>query len=263
MGVYAGNTNSWWNQTGGTDSSRIYIATNKVVQSGLVLNLDAGASTSYPGSGTTWTDLSGSGNNGTLTNGPTYSSANGGSIVFDGTNDYISLPNAGIRNLLSTNCTISVICSYSTKVGLVFPTLIGSLNFGGNWVGWRLVFSASNRTLDFTNASGVNGGNQSGIGFNYIFPDNINQFTHISCTWIASTGAKSTYVNGVLTNSISSSTYGFGENTAEGVRIASLSNGQGDNFFSGRVANTLLYNRALTAAEISQNFNALRGRFGI
>lgn len=57
---------------------------------GLVLCLDAGNTKSYPGSGTTWTDLSGRGNTGTLTNGPTYSSANGGSIVFDGTNDYVS-----------------------------------------------------------------------------------------------------------------------------------------------------------------------------
>lgn len=235
----------------------------EIIENGLVLSLDAGNRKSYLGSGTTWTDLSGRGNTGTLTNGPTYNSSNGGSLTFDGTDDYISLPNAGIRNLLSTDCTISLICSYSTKVGLIFPTLIGSMSFGGNWAGWRLVFTASNRTLAFSNASGINGGNQSTLDFNYTFPDNANQFTHVSCTWIASTKAKNTYINGVLTNSTASSTYGFGENTTEGVRIASLSNGQGDNFFSGRVANTILYNRALTAAEIQQNFNALRGRFGI
>ena len=63
----------------------------EIAESGLVLALDAGNLKSYPGSGTTWTDLSGGGNTGTLTNGPTYSSANGGSLVFDGTNDYISL----------------------------------------------------------------------------------------------------------------------------------------------------------------------------
>ena len=59
------------------------------VTAGLVLNLDAGNAASYPGSGTTWTDLSGNGRNGTLTGGPTYSSADGGSIVFDGTNDFV------------------------------------------------------------------------------------------------------------------------------------------------------------------------------
>ena len=62
---------------------------SKIVTDGLVLCLDAGNSKSYPGTGTTWTDLSGRGNTGTLTNGPTYSSANGGSIVFDGSNDFV------------------------------------------------------------------------------------------------------------------------------------------------------------------------------
>jgi hypothetical protein len=60
------------------------------VTSGLVLELDAANTKSYTGSGTTWTDLSGNGNNGVLTNGPTYSSLNGGYIVFDGINDYVT-----------------------------------------------------------------------------------------------------------------------------------------------------------------------------
>ena len=66
----------------------------EVVEDGLVLALDAGNTKSYPGSGTTWTDLSGNGNNGTLTNGPTYSSSNGGSIVFDGVNDFVDISNS-------------------------------------------------------------------------------------------------------------------------------------------------------------------------
>ena len=61
-----------------------------IITSGLVLFLDAGNTSSYPGSGTTWTDLSGNGNNGTLTNGPTYTSSNGGAIVFDGINDFVN-----------------------------------------------------------------------------------------------------------------------------------------------------------------------------
>ena len=63
----------------------------KIITDGLVLCLDAGNTKSYPGSGTSWSDLSGQGNTGTLVNGPTYSSADGGSIVFDGSNDYGSL----------------------------------------------------------------------------------------------------------------------------------------------------------------------------
>ena len=64
-----------------------------IVRNGLVLYLDAANPKSYPGSGTTWKDLSGNGNNGTLVNGPTFNSANGGSIVFDGTNDYVITTN--------------------------------------------------------------------------------------------------------------------------------------------------------------------------
>lgn len=76
----------------------------RIVTNGLVLYLDAGNSKSYPGSGTVWNDLSGNGNNGTLVNGPTYSGANKGSIVFDGANDYIS----GGSNTVSINNAITI-----------------------------------------------------------------------------------------------------------------------------------------------------------
>jgi hypothetical protein len=76
----------------------------RIVTDGLVLCLDAANRQSYPGSGTVWTDLAGS-NNGTLTNGPTFSSANGGSLVFDGSNDYINLQNPSALNL--TELTVS------------------------------------------------------------------------------------------------------------------------------------------------------------
>ena len=68
-----------------------YQAKRGIVQDGLVLNLDAAVDQSYPGNGTTWHDLAGS-NSGTLTNGPTFDKDNGGSIVFDGTNDYVNTP---------------------------------------------------------------------------------------------------------------------------------------------------------------------------
>ena len=76
-----------------------------IVTDGLVLNLDAGNPQSYPGSGTTWTDLSGNGNNGTLLNGVGYDSDNGGSLVFDGSNDYVTTPLFGDS---TTNRTFSV-----------------------------------------------------------------------------------------------------------------------------------------------------------
>ena len=74
-----------------------------IVTDGLVLYLDAGNYLSYPGSGTTWTDLSSGGSNGTLTNGPTYSPDNAGSIVFDGVDDY-----AAVSCNLSTFSSLTV-----------------------------------------------------------------------------------------------------------------------------------------------------------
>ena len=65
----------------------------KITTSGLILSLDAADKTSYPGSGTSWKDLSGNDNNGTLTNGPTFSAANRGNIVFDGVDDYVVTSN--------------------------------------------------------------------------------------------------------------------------------------------------------------------------
>ena len=73
----------------------------KIITNGLVLSLDAANNKSYPRSGTTWSDLSGNSNTGTLTNGPTFSSANGGSIVFDGVDDYISGTNNSSLQLLN------------------------------------------------------------------------------------------------------------------------------------------------------------------
>ena len=74
----------------------------RIITDGLVLCLDAANKLSYPGSGDVWTDLAGS-NNGALTNGPTFSSANGGNINFDGTNDYCSfLKSSGITRDLGS-----------------------------------------------------------------------------------------------------------------------------------------------------------------
>ena len=85
-----------------------------IVTNGLVLYLDAGNTKSYSGSGTTWTDLSGNGNNGTLTNGPAYDSANLGGILFDGNNDYITVPdNSSLTSF--TNMTLEILVKYNVN----------------------------------------------------------------------------------------------------------------------------------------------------
>jgi hypothetical protein len=83
-----------------------------IVTSGLVMNLDAGFTPSYPRQGTTWYDVSGNDYNGALTNGPTFNSANGGSIVFDGVDDYAN--NSNPSSLQNQNLTVSMWIKPST-----------------------------------------------------------------------------------------------------------------------------------------------------
>ena len=81
----------------------------KIVRSGLQLHLDAADRKSYPGSGTTWFDLSGNSRHGTLLNGPVFNSGNGGYISFDGVDDYVNIPNAtNLNNLGSQDFTVSM-----------------------------------------------------------------------------------------------------------------------------------------------------------
>ena len=99
---------------------RVHTFPSELVSDGLVLNLDAGDPRSYPSSGTTWTDLSGNGNTGTLTNGPTYSNGNGGALVFNGTNSYVTVgsfsSNLNAANN-SPNITISFWANLTRKSG--------------------------------------------------------------------------------------------------------------------------------------------------
>ena len=107
----------------------------KIVTDGLVLCLDAAIGKSYPGSGTSWTDLSGNGNNGTLVNGPTFSSANGGSIVLDGVNDYISTTSISISTFTYEGWLYNNLTGGSTNYGYFFSgsDCIGlAVSEGGN-----------------------------------------------------------------------------------------------------------------------------------
>jgi hypothetical protein len=244
MSVFSGPAD-WW--TDGTNIGRTHIATKGVVQSGLVLNLDAGVSTSYPGSGTTWTDLSGNGNTGTLTNGPTYDSTNGGYIVFDGTNDYVNIVDAAILDLTASITSEAwVFAVKSTGIQNVISK------------------SSSIQNNGYIYPRTDNGWN------NCSFYLNIGTWTTLSTAWpsrnawhhTAATydgNAMSIYINGNLVAS-KSQTGAISTNT----NALSIGDQPGySEYFGGNLSNLRLYNRALTAAEVKQNFNALRGRFGI
>jgi len=195
--------------------------------------------------GTTWTDLSGLGNNGTLTNGPTFSAANMGSIVFDGSDDYVDCGNAS-----SLSITIGSVCVWFKKPhaggykGLVDK---GRDNYGA----WSLnVDETSNKATFKARISGNN--RQITASSDY----GNNAWTYVCGVYDGTT--LSIYQNGIISNSASYS--GTIDTNSVSVRIGAANDGL---YFGGNVSNTKIYNRALTSQEISQNFNATRSRFGI
>ena len=107
----------------------------QIVTSGLVLALDAANKVSYPGTGTTWYDLSGNGNTGTITNGPTFSNVNLGTIVFDGTNDYVSIPSTSNFNN-GNNITVEawVLC---TNWSTYTHPMIVAKGINVEWILWK------------------------------------------------------------------------------------------------------------------------------
>ena len=100
-----------------------------IVTNGLILNLDASNTSSYPGTGTVWTDLSGQNNNGTLVNGVGYSSVNGGTLTFDGVNDYVNMGN--IFNFGTGDFTYEVVVLYNNLTSNASGATIGKDNYSG------------------------------------------------------------------------------------------------------------------------------------
>ena len=222
-----------------------------IVENGLVLCLDAGNTKSYPGSGTVWTDLSRSGNNGTLTNGPTFSSANGGSIVFDGSDDYV---NCG-SNISTTFTNLSI--ETIVKIGAINKKqgIISTYNNSpGNNIGWGLELTSGNafNFFGFTSNSVAN-------GVATTFTVSLNQIYQVNCVFIGSTSFN-IYINGVYNNTTSVAYTSISKAAA-----ANLMLGKDDSsqiiYFGGNIFNAKIYNRALSASEIRQNYNATKGRF--
>ena len=224
---------------------------------GLVLCLDAGNTKSYPGSGTTWTDLSGRGNNGTLTNGPTYSSANGGSIVFDGVDDY------GYIDYSSSLAPTSAISgggwiyysNWSTSQGNIFSKLqSGGYALQHSSITPQVYFLVRLGGVYRTSAFDKSLMNS---GWNHIFATFDGRYIRM---YLNGNAVGTPYDHG----SVAAIEYAVNNNLAIGRDAAAgSSNSVEGNPTNATISNIQIYNRALTSAEIQQNYNALRGRFGI
>jgi hypothetical protein len=221
----------------------------KIVTNGLIVAYDAGSKNSYPGSGTTLTDLSGNNTNGTLTNSPTFSSDNGGSFIFNGSNNYIALSN-------TTGANFTLACWINTTA----TSLTGTQAWQGNGIMWSDVAGTFN---DFVLAilnnqiSFFTGNPDSSLNGSIIL--NTGAWFYITAVKNGSGSSKQVYVNGISEGSTSATSAALTANP----NIAIGGNTLDSRYFNGKIANTQIYNRVLTLAEIQQNYNAQKSRFNL
>ena len=229
-----------------------------IVQEGLVLNLDAGNTSSYPGTGTDWFDLTSNNNDGVLTNGASYVTDGGGSISFDGVNDYVnfndsdlfSFGNGTSDNPFSVGCW--VYCDSSVR----FRTLSKATEwlhgpFGNSVLGLILLDNNSSNYIARTTTTAIP----------------INVWTSLISTYDGSglsTGIKH-YINGVEAtgyNNLSAGSYTAMNNNSTNFYVGRDSD-FGGYHANGKIANSQIYNRVLTDSEALQNYNETKGRFGL
>jgi hypothetical protein len=216
-----------------------------IVREGLVLDLDAAKLDSYPKFGTTWRDITFNQNNGTLVNGPTFNSLNGGSIVFDGTNDYTNITNIPFgTNPFSINVWFKMDGLQSINNALV------SVNAAGNTNNWQLSFINSNELRFFYKGSG----GTDAFSLSYTFISNV--WTNVCITKDSNNDIRS-YVNATQTATVN---YAGNYDHTEIIRLGI--NRSNAAFFDGNISVVHLYsNKGLTAAEVLQNYNAIKGRY--
>ena len=216
----------------------------KIVTNGLVLCLDAANPSSYPGSGSVWKDLSGSDNNGTLVNGVAYNSANRGSLIFDGSDDYIS-------TLLISGASFTWNAWYKTNV--VSNGYRNVISIRTNSYMLMLLDNIANN-MGFWASDGLNGEslNMGPISVDiWYFVTFVREGNNII------NGYK-TYMNGLFRGSANTGTWSSLDPIIFGGRPTDA--GQ---YLSGNISQVSIYNRPLSPADIQQNYNATKGRFAL
>ena len=220
----------------------------KIITDGLVLYLDAANTRSYPGTGTVWSDLSRGGNNGTLINGPTFNGANGGSIVFGGTDDYVKPPASTTLQL--TNFTLS--SWVRINVQNINQFIIDTSTNGSFGYGYSYRINSDNKIRFWAFDANNN------LNSNTTISPNI--WYNILVTYNNTSKLQSIYINGVFDIS-NTHTNTFVVSTVANLQIGGSSILGG--YFNGRIAQTTFYNRTLSETEILQNYNATKTRFGL
>jgi hypothetical protein len=215
-----------------------------IATSGLILAYDAANTKSYPGSGSVWTDLTGSGVVGTLTGGISYNATNGGSMSLNGTSGYVVTPTVTLN--LSGGVSMEMIFNsndiQSRAQGFMsFSTPPTYINF----------YSAGNGTLRWENII-------SGTGGDLTSPSGLTNFTWYHAIGTFYNGVSVLYINGAQ---VATSTYTLVNYSSSFSSVLNV--GVYSGYMAGLMPVAKMYNRALSATEAYQNYYALRGRYGI
>ncbi len=239
----------------------VWPGTNSIVPDGLVLNLDAGDTNSYSGTGTIWTDLSGNGNDSTLSNGPTFSSADGGSIVTDGSNDRVDVPTNFFSFPSITAFTIEMwFKSTQTNGGTMFGQQNSSYDPTSVSGFVPVIYLKSNgqiRVEPFWTGSNTNYINSTSTSLND------GNWHNVITTF--NSGTNKLYIDGVydtqqtgltLTNYTTTYYYIIGAGRNDGRSL-------GSKYFSGNTSIFRFYENELTTSEVQKNYNAVKGRYGL
>ena len=228
----------------------------KIVTDGLVLYLDAANTKSYVSGSTIWNDISRGGNNGTLTNGPTFNSGNGGTIVFDGLDDYIN--NVGSVSTLPFihNTGIFTISTW------IKPLILNRTHyFMGNTPtsvekGFYHGFNSSNGLI-----FDIMRGNNSAV-LNFTVASFISTTDWVNITMVGNGSTVTAYKNGTsFQTSTGMSNFPTGDSTRV-LNIGRITNYSSETF-QGNISVSQIYNRTLSAQEVLQNYNATKTRFGL
>lgn len=248
----------------------------KVISDGLVLYLDASNNKSIVSGNTTWFDVSRNGNNGTLTNGPTFNSA--GYVVCDGTDDYIEVQTRNTNLEFQPNQPYSVFCWVYNLSGAGSGAIVSNMMALGVFQGWDLWVNNSTQISAHLISSWS--GNAAKVNVNFDYTGNANKWVYMGYTYNGSCPANSTntlnsmnfYFNGIVENSgkaveadgFNSVSETISYNTSQRFRIASRwTSGALTQGGARTISSVQIYNRALSSSEILQNYNLEKKRFGL
>jgi hypothetical protein len=233
------------------------VQNTKIVTDGLVLCLDAANTKSYVSGSTIWNDISRSGFSGSLLNGPTFISNNGGSILFDGVDDYTDL-----NYDLSWNNTNSVTISLYVKPSslLSYRPFIGK--GPTNWE-WEIIQETTSLTFVYWNTGG--GHTNGPITTISNFFTNTTNFVNIVLVWNHIDNKYYFYRNSILISTVNWVDASINQNRTDGIKIGGniYQWSTAGRYWNGNISGVLVYNRALSSSEVLQNYNAQKSRFGL